>query len=94
MNASFQVSIASAQPFDSGMLHCVLPNGSRNSIKLVVHGRYQNIQLEMNTLKLQKTNVHSRQACRACRLICLVPRCSSEQLLSSHAPPDTSLKEI
>ncbi|CAI5454492.1 unnamed protein product [Caenorhabditis angaria] len=33
----FEVSIASAQPFDSGMLHCVLPNGARNSIKLVVH---------------------------------------------------------
>ncbi|KAF1748085.1 hypothetical protein GCK72_024552 [Caenorhabditis remanei] len=33
----FEVTIASAQPFDSGMLHCVLPNGARNSIKLVVN---------------------------------------------------------
>ncbi|CAD6189282.1 unnamed protein product [Caenorhabditis auriculariae] len=35
----FEVTIASAQPYDSGLLHCVLPNGVRNSIRIQVHDR-------------------------------------------------------
>ncbi|PAV80690.1 hypothetical protein WR25_03301 [Diploscapter pachys] len=33
---AYQLTIASAQPEDSGIFHCILPSGKRNSIKIVV----------------------------------------------------------
>lgn len=35
-----QLTIASAQPEDSGIFHCILPSGKRNSIKIVVDGDF------------------------------------------------------
>lgn len=55
-----QISIASVQPFDSGMLHCVLPNGARNSIKLIVHGR--KIRAKEIYILFQKKNAYFQLA--------------------------------